>query len=484
MGKSETTLERLVGQGLLDAVADGLLVCDADGLIVAVNHRIEELAGYEVEEMVGQPVEVLVPGSLRSHHESHRTDFMDSGHPTRPMGTGLDTRMLTKTGQAIPVDIALATLPMAGEIMVVTAVRDATHRILQEQSIRATTEVTQAILKGRTAEDIYALICDRAVDLMEASTALIALRTQRGEGFEVVAAAGIGSSRLSGATLDDPMWEKAVQVEHRTLLEGDFAHLKARLDSLLGPAVLFPLPEGQRLGFILIGDSYDRPPFQEEHVKILETFASQAGLAFAYGRRLRALAIAGDRDRIARDLHDLIIQRLFGAGISLQVIAQTFADNQDLVARLQEVIASLDTGIVELRRSIFDLERKDQLEFRDRVLIAVEEVLSDHEIATTVKVDEVAYDPPEAKVTHLLATLREALTNAGRHSSASRVDISISVGSDLVLVVSDNGSGLPHNVSKGHGLVNMAERAEQLGGELQVSDSQDGGLELLWRVPI
>lgn len=479
-----TTLEELVDQGLLDAVADGLMVCDADGLIVAVNRRMEELAGYEARDMVGQPVEMLVPDSLRSQHESHRADFVDSGYPTRPMGTGLETHLLTDTGQAIPVDIELAALPEPGENIVVACIRDATRRVRQEHSMSAMKDVTEAILAGKTAEDIYSLICQRAVDFMEASTALIALRTGDRNGFEVVTAAGIGSDELVRAILDDPLWEEAIHFARRTVLEGDFAHLRGRLDLLLGPIAIFPLPQGQRLGFLLIGGSPARPAFQEEHLEMLENFAVQAGLAYSYGRSLRALAVAADRDRIARDLHDLVIQRVFAAGLSLQVVAQIHAEDQDLASRLQEVVASLDTAIAELRRSIFDLEKKDQLSFRDRVLIAVEEVLSDHEIATNVKIDEVAHDPPEEKATQLLATLREALTNAGRHSSASRVDISISIGSDLVLMVSDNGSGLPHNDAKGHGLANMAERAHQLGGELQISDSQDGGLELLWRVPI
>jgi signal transduction histidine kinase len=255
------------------------------------------------------------------------------------------------------------------------------------------------------------------------------------------------------------------------------------VDRPLGPIAVFPVPEGQRQAFLVLARAEDEPAVGQKDLEALDTFSSQAGLAFAYGRRLRALAIAGDRDRIARDLHDLIIQRIFGAGLSLQATAQLFGD-PELSRRLLEVVASLDTAISELRRSIFDLERKDQLDLRDRVLVAVEESLADYDLDSRVRVDEVTAEPPEDKVSHLIATLREALTNTGRHASASNVDISIDLGSELVLTIIDDGSGMSVDATMGHGLTNMAERARRLGGDLQVANSPEGGLEVVWRIPL
>ncbi|HEX6286282.1 MAG TPA: PAS domain S-box protein [Acidimicrobiia bacterium] len=478
------TLEGMVQHGLLDAMADGLLVCDEHGAIRAVNRRIETLSGYGAEELIGRQVEILVPRSLRDQHERHRAGFGGSGHPARPMGADLDTRVLTKDGSTLPVDIALAPLEIGSEILVVTAVRDATVRVRQERSIRAMREVTESILKGRPPGDIYALICERAVDLLRASVALIAVRAERGDQFKILAAAGGIGESLAGRLLAHPFWRAALGTDGWTTFDADSEHLSEALGHPIGPAVILPITEGQRLGFLLVADELGCPPFAADSLDRLETFASQAGLAFAYARRLRALAIAGDRDRIARDLHDLVIQRLFGAGLSLQVVSQLFGGAEPALSqRLDEVIESIDAAIAELRRSIFDLERKDELGLRDRVLIAVEEVLAEHEINVTVRMDEVVVEPAEENASHLLATLREALTNVGRHSAATAVDISVSNGQDLVLIVKDNGVGMGLDTSMGHGLSNMAWRARQLGGALDVSNGPRGGLRLQWRVP-
>ncbi|HEX6220145.1 MAG TPA: PAS domain S-box protein [Acidimicrobiia bacterium] len=479
------TIEGMVEHGLLHAVADGLLVCDEQGIIKAVNRRIEELSGYDSGELIGRSVEKLLPLSLRDQHEGHRAGFGTSGYPARPMGADLDTLLLRKDGSTLPVDIALAPLEVDPETLVVSAVRDATARVRQERSIRAMREVTETILKGRPPGEIYALICEQAVDLLRASVGLIAVRAERGEGFQVQAAAGSVGESLTGRLLTHPFWEAALGTEGWTTIDADFEHLSEALGHPIGPAVVLPIPEGQRIGFLLVADEPGCPPFDDDSLERLETFASQAGLAFAYGRRLRALAVAGDRDRIARDLHDVVIQRLFGAGLSLQVASQLFGGGEPALSqRLEEVTENIDAAIAELRRSIFDLERKDELGFRDQVLIAVEEVLADQDIRTIVKVDEMVAGPPDEKASHLLATLREALTNVGRHSSATEVDISVSIGPNLVLVVSDNGVGIGLDASMGHGLSNMAARARQLGGDLDVSNGPGGGLQLEWRVPL
>lgn len=473
----------MVQHGLLDAIADGLLVCDSAGTIVALNRRIVEISGHRASDLIGQSVELLVPASSRDQHERHRAGFARSGSPTRPMGTGQDTRLLTKGGSTVPVDIALSPLTIDSRSFVVAAIRDATARIRKEQSLLAVTAVTDAILKGWPARDIHLLVCEQAVEFANASLAFVAVRDEDGVDYVVEAAAGPGGTGLQGLVLRDRFWDGANEIETRRIVAGTFKHLRQSVDRPLGPIAVFPLPEGQRLGFLVIAREGDQPAIGEESLDALDTFASQAGLAFAYGRRLRALAVAGDRDRIARDLHDLIIQRLFGAGLSLQVAAQIFGD-PDLSHRLQEVMASLDAAIAELRRSIFDLERKDRPGFAERVRTAVEEVLADQQIESRVRVEDASPPPHEDKVAHLLATLREALTNTRRHASASNVEVTVAIGTDLILRVRDDGTGIRDDAVMGHGLSNMAKRAWQLGGDLEVTNSCRGGLQLEWRVPL
>jgi PAS domain S-box-containing protein len=480
--EEELTLERMVQYGLLDELADGLLVCDSEGAVVAVNRRICELSGYSADDLVGRPVDFLVPTAARDRHRRHRAEFARSGNPTRPMGAGLDTRLLTKDGGSRGVDIALSPLIIDDRELIVAAVRDAMARRRQEHLLASMREVTEAIMKSTPAVDIHRLICEQAAEMVGAAMALIAARSESENGYLVEASAGLSGQALEGAVLADPIAGE-VGNEVWRIVPGRFSHLRMLVDRPLGPIAVFPVPEGQRQAFLVLARAEDEPAVGQKDLEALDTFSSQAGLAFAYGRRLRALAIAGDRDRIARDLHDLIIQRIFGAGLSLQATAQLFGD-PELSRRLLEVVASLDTAISELRRSIFDLERKDQLDLRDRVLVAVEESLADYDLDSRVRVDEVTAEPPEDKVSHLIATLREALTNTGRHASASNVDISIDLGSELVLTIIDDGSGMSVDATMGHGLTNMAERARRLGGDLQVANSPEGGLEVVWRIPL
>lgn len=478
----ELTLERMAQYGLLDALADGIVVCDSEGDIVAVNRRICELSGFSSDELVGRRVDSLVPPAARDRHPRHRADFTRSGSPTRPMGSELDTRLLTKDGESMGVDIALSPLTINNRDLVVAAVRDASARRRQEHLVASMRQVTEAIIKSTPAVDIHRLICEQAAEMAGATMALIAAQAEDDNGYLVEASAGPAGQALEGVILADPIAGEAGDEVWR-IVPGRFSHLRAQVGRPLGPIAVFAVPEGQRQAFLVLARSDDELALVPEDLEALDAFSSQAGLAFAYGRRLRALAIAGDRDRIARDLHDLIIQRIFGAGLSLQATAQLFGD-QELSRRLLEVVDSLDTAISELRRSIFDLERKDQLDFRDRVLVAVEESLADYDLDSRVRVNGVAVEPPEDKVSHLIATLREALTNTGRHASASNVDIAVDLGSEMVLTINDDGSGMTHDATVGHGLTNMAERARRLGGDLQVANLPEGGFEVVWRVPL
>jgi PAS domain S-box-containing protein len=172
--EEELTLERMVQYGLLDELADGLLVCDSEGAVVAVNRRICELSGYSADDLVGRPVDFLVPTAARDRHRRHRAEFARSGNPTRPMGAGLDTRLLTKDGGSRGVDIALSPLIIDDRELIVAAVRDAMARRRQEHLLASMREVTEAIMKSTPAVDIHRLICEQAAEMVGAAMALIA----------------------------------------------------------------------------------------------------------------------------------------------------------------------------------------------------------------------------------------------------------------------------------------------------------------------
>jgi signal transduction histidine kinase len=213
-----------------------------------------------------------------------------------------------------------------------------------------------------------------------------------------------------------------------------------------------------------------------------------AGIAIENARLhglVRDRALTEDRDRIARDLHDSVIQRLFAIGLSLQGTAR-LVERPEAVMRIGEAIEKLDETIRQLRKAIFDIELTIHKEgLHPKVLDLVHELRPVlgllPQVSFSGPVDAVVGD---ALVEEVLAVLREALTNVGKHAHASQVVITIAAGDELRLVVADDGDGMGDVTSTGHGLKNLRQRAERLGGDVELGTSREGGTRLTWHVPL
>ena len=220
---------------------------------------------------------------------------------------------------------------------------------------------------------------------------------------------------------------------------------------------------------------------------MLASFGEQAGLALDRARALadRAeLAIVSDRDRIARDLHDLVIQRLFATGLQLQgvrgqVVSPVVAD------RIDSTVADLDTTIRDIRSTIFALQRPGAQSLRAQVTalaLEYEGVLGFAPVVRTAGPVDTAVSAVIAE--HLVAALREALSNAARHASAGAVSIALTSDADEVsLTVTDDGAGIAPG-GRESGLHNLRQRAAHLGGSLEVTRAEPTGTRLLFRVPV
>lgn len=217
-------------------------------------------------------------------------------------------------------------------------------------------------------------------------------------------------------------------------------------------------------------------------------FAGQAALALD---RLRAvedradLAVITDRDRIARDLHDVVIQRLFAIGLQLETLGRNPQRVEDLPKRLSEQVDALDQTIKDVRGSIFDLSNHDASSLRAQVREVVREyagVMSfTPEIKITGPVDTAV---PDSVRNHLLPVLREAVSNLARHAQAHSAQIELSIqDGEIKLVVRDDGGGVPEEAEES-GLKNARCRAVQLGGQLEIGPRSPSGTELVWQVPI
>jgi signal transduction histidine kinase len=230
-------------------------------------------------------------------------------------------------------------------------------------------------------------------------------------------------------------------------------------------------------------------PLPAAGVEMLRTFATQAAIALElaeHRRQAERVAVFEDRDRIARDLHDLVIQRLYATGMSLQGTV-SLVGSEEAASRVSRAVDALDETIREIRSSIFALQARAEVAvpgLRARVLAVADEMTPMLGFPPALQLDgKLDDDVPEEVAEHLLGALREALSNVARHAGASRVEVSIRAAHELSLAVADNGHGIG-TVTRRSGLSNLEGRAVELGGSMQVESAAGAGTTLRWRVPL
>ena len=377
---------------------------------------------------------------------------------------------------------------------------DAARR--QQRWIQASAEVTTKLLSGSEPRAVLADITRQALGLSGADLAVLALPDEEGRRLTITHAEGDGAAAARGLVL-----QAAQSLSGQVLSTGepvtsaDFAaderaSKEARgAMSQIGPAVVFPLgAPGNVRGVLTIGRRHGAAPFPQAQADVVASFAAQAGVALELAARradAQQLSLYEDRDRIARDLHDLVIQRLYATGMSLEGTLP-MVGRPEIATRISNAVDAMDETIKDIRATIFQLQARDDADrpdLRADVLALVEEMTSVLGFAPSLRMGaglsaEVSREVAE----QALAALREALSNAARHSGASQVDVMVDVDPDGILAVqvTDNGNGLPPE-GRRSGLSNLAGRADKLGGELRLSPADPGaarpGTRLEWRVP-
>jgi signal transduction histidine kinase len=234
--------------------------------------------------------------------------------------------------------------------------------------------------------------------------------------------------------------------------------------------------QGEVFGNLYLTDKRDGAPFTAEDEEAVVALASQAGVAIENARlraQMQRTAILEDRERIARDLHDDIVQSLFAEGLSLQA-AMTESEDPRITQRLGQAIENLDRVIRDLRSYIFGLHRGDEPSLTGRIAEVASAYSGDPALEIDIRVDDRAFRASQHA--QVIQIVREALSNAVRHAEARTIVVEISAeGSVAEIVVSDDGGGfdpdLPHG---GHGLANLRARAKELGGALEIASTPDG----------
>jgi len=247
---------------------------------------------------------------------------------------------------------------------------------------------------------------------------------------------------------------------------------------------------GEVYGNLYLTDKIGWSEFTNDDAALVEALALAAGIAIENARlhqQVQVVAVYEDRDRLARDLHDTVIQRLFGVGLNLQSMAGR-APN-DMAEGLTAAVAEIDRVIERIRSTIYELGMSGQDRgTRDNVVSLL------RELRAAVGIDlPVSFDGPidtaisEIVSEHLMATLRESVTNVGRHADATSATVTLTVQDGLcTLTVLDDGVGIDESKMRngGLGLTNLRRRAEKLGGTFHLENAEGGGALLTWQVPL
>jgi signal transduction histidine kinase len=306
----------------------------------------------------------------------------------------------------------------------------------------------------------------------------------------VAVAAGLDAAIITGRTI--PVAGSTAGMVFTDHVPRAVPHLRydvaQGLGVSFGPALALPLGSGDDVqGVLLVVRGPDAGPFDEHELQVVSSFADQASLALQRAEsqaERRELELLADRDRIARDLHDQVIQRLFAVGLSLQGTKRR-AKTPGVAERVQDHIDQLHEVIQDIRTAIFDLQ-VNQIgagQVRTRLHQVITELTQDAVLRTTVRMSGALDTLPAGLVEHAEAVVREAVSNAVRHAKAQDLVVTVSVEDKLVIDVSDDGVGMPAEVARS-GLHNLRQRALAAGGSCVVRPAEGGGTRLLWSAPL
>ncbi|CAL9609035.1 Oxygen sensor histidine kinase response regulator DevS_DosS [Streptomyces sp. enrichment culture] len=391
----------------------------------------------------------------------------------------------------------IATLSVAAGVAIDNArLYEASQR--QQRWLQANAEITHNLLSGSPRLGVLELIARRAQEITGAALADVTVPVPGTHDLVVELALGAGGELRRGlvvpvaGTLSGAAYEAGAPVTTTGLADDDRYGAGPRRFDGLGPAVAVPLgtEAHDTRGVLLLARHQGEPVFTESELQPLLAFAGQAALALELAQRrtdAEQLALLEDRDRIARDLHDLAIQRLFATGMTLQSAAR-LVQHEGAAERVTRAVADLDETIKIIRSTIFGLRARDEdtgPSLRARVARTVGETADTLGFPPRLSMEGLLdTDVPPGVAEHVMAALTETLSNAARHAHATRVEVSLQATADeVILTVTDNGRGIPEG-GRRSGLRNLEERARSVGGALETGRPDGGGSRLVWRAPI
>ncbi|RFU42787.1 GAF domain-containing protein [Actinomadura logoneensis] len=515
----EVVLRRIVESAvtLVDARYGALGVLGEDGMIkqfltVGVDEETVARIGHypRGEGILGELIRRPEPLRLADLADHPASVGFPPGHPPMTSFLGAPVRvrdevfgnlyLTDKQGGAefdADDEAVLRTLAAAAGVSIDNArLYDDARR--KQRWLAASDELTRSLLAGREVGGVLASVATTVRELAGAD--LVTLAVPVGDSGELVVevASGAGEDEVRGLVL--PATTPASKVfATGEPVTGDAVGGGLRGEGggapgvELGPAFYVPLGTRDHVrGVLLVANMPGGRMFPDAVVDMVIGFGNQAALTLEVAEHRQDaehMLVLGDRDRIARDLHDLVIQRLFAGALTLQSTLGRVSDRPQVSERIQRVVDDLDDTIKVVRSTIYGLRESDRgndAGLRGKLVTATGRAAETLGFTPALRMTGLLdTGVPAGHAECLLAVLGEALSNAARHARATAVDVSVEVsGRTLRLKVTDNGRGIDPAVTRRSGLENLRQRAEELGGEFEVVSNPPGGTVLVWAVPL
>jgi PAS domain S-box-containing protein len=502
---------------LVEAAPLALAIVDQTGRIAYVNSRLEELFGYRREELVGQMVELLMPAQFREGHVQYRLSYVRDPH-VRSMGSGMDLAGRRKDGAAFPIEVGLSPFHAGEQSLVIATITDISKRKQAEQllvqrveertrEIERRRQVSEGLRKNlklvisnRLLPEILDFIASQAAQLLGADACVIYRRDERSGRLQHQAAAGHEAG--DWAHMLEQLLARKTPLFHEPLVFAQGMQ-PAPAFSLSSPTastlpnslyrsayLTVPIRDTQGIYGLIVLYFSELREITHEDLDMALWVADQTALAIENAQlraQIERSAVAAERSRIARDLHDAVTQTLFSASMIAEVLPIIWQRNEEEGRKRLEELRELTRGaLAEMRTLLLELRpaKLVEVDLADLLRQLAEAVAGRARVPVTVQVEGEVEVPAEVKVA-FYRVAQEALNNVAKHAQASRATIHLQRSPNLIaLAIQDDGCGFVfESIAPEHlGLGIMRERAEAIGASLSVQSEPDQGtfVEVRW----
>jgi signal transduction histidine kinase len=457
---------------------------------------VSEPAMLRLDDLGGHPASLGFPAG----HPPMRS-FL--GVPVRVGDTVFGNLYLTEKctgGPFTPADAEVAQALAAVAGVAIENARLAERAEARRKWGHAATEMATALLSGAEPDDVLRMASAQVATLANADMAGVLSPTADHPGsMTIVTAVGASADDYEGVRLPltgtylGALYEAGlprVMDDISTMpVIGRRAAVVVELTAAFGPGMVAPMGNAPGGGMLAVLRLSGREPFRPDELDLLSAFAAQTSVILELARaqqRERRLQVQADRDRIARDLHDHVVQRIFATALSLDRLGRSLeGESPEIAAGLSRSVDDLHGTIARIRTSIFELHQAEDASaaaVRLRLADVIRSATEGHEIQPDLRIRAEREDLPPDLLLDLVAVVRELVTNVVRHARARRVTVAVDVTDSAYVVVTDDGAGLPP-VTVRSGLANLADRAERRGGQLTTTSSESG-TEIRWSAPL